>query len=218
MKWDNIMENKFVYVSNINFNNILLSVYNIAFLNDFIGISNTSVRKRQIKQLKEIIRLNTLEIESDTYNSYDKRNIHVLTCLSNITELLNDDINNEYLYFIRYIKCIDIYRYTQTVKCIGSDNKKDATTICGLRTNYILLFCDDVKLINNLPQLENIIYKNNKLIITNSIIYKSLTCYNNYPIISSFLLKKYMPTNQSFQRTGDEKIDSSNEDEAFEIK
>lgn len=197
MKWDNILEFKYVYIANIDFNGVLISIYNAAFMNDFIGISNVQIRKSQIKLLKDIIETNIehlTESAKTKYKSYCFRHIHIIACLSNITELLNDDINNEYLYFLRMVKCIDAYRYIRSIKCIDANNKKDATTSCGLRTNYILVYCDK-KISNDMTEniihtIGNALFKNNKLIIVNSIINKSLLYYDDFPIITTFLLEK----------------------------
>jgi len=222
MKWDNITENRFVYVTNINFNGILLSIYNAGFLNDFIGISNSPIRRCQIKQLKKIINANTENIKRDKhiYKMAINENINIITCLANITEILNNDINPEYLHFIRTLKCIDVYRYVQTIKQKYSNNKKDATTLCGLRMNYVLLYCDDDNLNENLDntsgniacKIENIVYKNNKLIIVNSTINKMLVYYDDYPIISSFLIEKQLSV-----RKDDESSSGDEEDIAIEI-
>ena len=215
VKWDNITENRFAYISNIDFNGILLSIYNVSFLNDFVGISNIPIRKFQIRQLKKIIDANTECIDRDKkfYEMVNNKNIHIISCLANITEMLNNDINNEYLYFIRTIKCIDVYRYIQTVKRNCPKNKKDATTLCGLRMNYILLYCNDDKLNDILNQQENIAYKieniifnNNKIIIINSIINRTLTYYDDYPIISSFLVEKVLQKNQSGSQLEDDEV------------
>ncbi len=221
MKWDNITENRFAYISNIDFNGVLLSIYNVSFLNDFVGISNAPIRKYQIRQLKKIIDANIDGIDRDKkfYEMVDNRNIHIISCLANITEMLNNDINNEYLYFIRTIKCIDIYRYIQTIKHNSSNNKKDATTLCGLRMNYILLYCNDNNLNDTLNQqeniaskIENIIYKNNKIVLINSIINKTLVYYDDYPIISSFLIEQ-----KSYKNQLDQQSQCEDDDIAVEI-
>jgi hypothetical protein len=182
---------KYFYVANINFNNIIISIYNTSFKNDFVGTSNSVIRKIEIDQLKDLIECNNENIKMDNfYDGYANRCIHVICCQANIVELSNNDINNEYLYFIRSLCALDTYRYIQTIKGKTINNAIDATNIGGSRCDYILvgnLKNDEFEHIEN---IEKSIYEHNKLLVVNSTIKPNIHLYEDYPIITSFYVEK----------------------------
>lgn len=183
--------NSGLYICNIIYNNIIISIYNISLENDNIGILNSSVRQEQIKNIKDKINLNVDHINNDEiYQKYDKRNIHILCCLSNIMEIYNNDINQEYLYFIRTLKCIDTYRYIQTIKDIRPDISKDITNKGGYRSNYILLYVNDISNTININDISEKIYKKRKIVIFDTSVDKTMILYEDYPISTNFLVEK----------------------------
>ena len=181
---------KYAFVANINVRGILVSIYNVSLTGDFIGTTNGPVRKHQIRQLKLIVSANSDKLKTDNcYSEYDKKNIHIISCLGCIQELFNGEINDEYLLFTRTLKVIDIYRYIQSLKNVVANNMNDSTNIEGYRSNYMLLYCEDLQTPN---QISEKIYNDHKIVIINSIITKLLKSYEDYPVITTFLVEKSM--------------------------
>ena len=128
------VQKKYVYVINILFNNIVISIYNFSSINELQNIND-----KQIELLNEIIRQNNLHIDShEIFNLYESRNIHFICCLlKNIPETIDNEPNDEYISLIKKLKVIDVFRYVQI------KNKKQKYNM----TNYIFLKND--KLFHN---------------------------------------------------------------------
>lgn len=180
-----------MYVVNLEWNNKIVSVYNVTLEHDYVGISNIELRKCQLEELLGMINANIQHVtENEEYfsfgNTQNVSQINIVCCQSNIKELLNSDINNEYLYFTRSLKSLDTYRYVQTLKGKNISLPNDATDLSGSRNNYILLSMLNV---DNFEILENIgkyLYNNYKLLIINSQI-KEINLFEDYAVITHFI-------------------------------
>lgn len=129
---------KYMIICNINFNDILLSVYTIALQEDLDGINNCEIRKRQVNELHEILYSNKKYIIENIKN-INNNFIHIICGNLNIYEIENDIINNEYINVFRDMQFIDTHNFI--TKC---NNKiiDLSTHISGYRTTYINLHID----------------------------------------------------------------------------
>jgi hypothetical protein len=184
---------QYLYLININFNNIIISVYNVTLCDDTIGVSNKNIRTQQINELKQIIDLNkeTLckEKTTEIYSSYEYRNIHILCSQLNINEFQNDELNSELVDCFRRLSGLDIYRYVQYIKNKNPDLDIDCTGIGPERTNYIILLNDNNSEIENIKNIANILYKKMKIIIYNSYIVKNIPLFKNNIVKITLLIK-----------------------------
>lgn len=209
------IKNKYAVVANINVNGILISIYNVSLTGDYIGTINSSIRKYQIKQLKSIISSNLEKIKTDNlYSKYNIRGIHIISCLGCMQELLNDEINDEYLSFTRTLKSIDIYRYIQSLKSIIPDNSIDSTNVEGYRSNYILLYCENPINLQTPDSISEKIYDNHKIVVINSMIIKLLKLYEDYPVVATFMIENVL---NNLNNSDIKSVKSIDSDVAIEI-
>jgi hypothetical protein len=180
-----------IYVANIEWNGIIVSVYNATFQSNFVGVSNNEIRKIQIKELNTIVLENTKNInQNDEYANFGNKNINIICCQSNIQELLNNDINGEYLYFTRTLKSLDTYRYVQSLKGKQLNIPYDATDISGSRNNYILLSNLDTIGFEKIENIGDMLYEKYNILVINSKIQK-FKLFEDNMIITSFLSKQF---------------------------
>jgi hypothetical protein len=183
-------KDKNFYLVNIEFNGVLISICNATLQNDFIGISNFPARKIQINQLRDIILQNNDHIKSDNvYKNYVHRNINIICCQANVNELHNNDINGEYLYFTRTLKALDTFRYVKTIKGKPVDSL-DSTNVSGTRSNYILLTNLNTQYFDDIKNIYKALYSNQKIIIINSVVGPEIHSYDDYPVITTLMIKK----------------------------
>jgi hypothetical protein len=65
-----------------------------------------------------------------------------------------------------------------------------ATNIGGFRSDYILLANLDTTHFDNIDNIGNLLYQNNKLLIKNSIVNSTISFYEDYPLTTIFLIEK----------------------------
>ena len=197
---DLINSPKYIILANINYNNILISVYSLSLQENLVGIRNTTIRKQQIEQLKSIILTNKSTIKNDLcINNIKNQNIHIMCGNLNINEIENDVINKEYINIFRKMKFIDTYKYVMKYKQL---EQNDSTNIYGFRTSYITIFAEHIDT-NNTNNTNNIIdyithylHDNYGLLIINSNIIH-LEGFDNFIIKSSFVISDLHITNSS---------------------
>ena len=183
-------KDKNFYLVNIEFNGVLISICNATLQNDFIGISNFPTRKIQINQLRDTILQNNDNIKSDNiYKNCVYRNINIICCQANINELYNNDINGEYLYFTRTLKALDSFRYVKTIKGKPVDSL-DSTNVSGTRSNYILLTNLNTQDFNDIRNIYKALYSDQKIIIINSVVIPEIRSYDDYPVVTTLMIKK----------------------------
>lgn len=188
---------KYIIISNIIYEDILISIYTMTLQEDMTGIKNMMIRKSQIEQLSEIIINNKEDIEKDEIMNKINQGIHIFSGNLNINEIENDKPTNEYTNVFRKMRFIDTYRYV----CNKKDKKNssdDATNISGFRTSYITVYADGIisKQTENITidKITNYLYNHHGLIIVNSGI-KKLNDFDNFAIETAFLINK--KTNES---------------------
>ena len=185
-------QDNYVYNANINFNGMVVSVYNITLQKDFTGISNKKVREEEIHWFHKIISKNKEEITiNNIFDNYSKNNIHVICANLNISEYKNNYINTEFINCIKKLKSLDIYRYNKYMKNIVKDNSKSI-----IRKDYILLIIDDCdqfdQYCSNDEQINRInsyIYDKFKLSIKTNVVIDFIDHFENYPNISVFVVE-----------------------------
>jgi len=155
---------KYFYLTNINFNNIILTIFNIALQQDFTGITNYKIRETQIDQLIKCINDN---------NNMNKKNINIICGNLNINEYDDKIVNTEYVKLFRKINGLDIYSYVKLSKEI----KKNV-----IRNDYIIIIIDELKeayKYNNFDEqinfISDILYNNYDLYIVNSVLQPNIS-------------------------------------------
>lgn len=148
-----------VVVANILIENNIISVYNTELAKNIkhAKLTNTNLRKKELKRLFNIVNKNKELLHTPNYDSYTINDIHFIVGSLNINDIddTNHDIlNEEFRTFIEKYKCIDIFRYKH--KYING-----YTTKSNERHDYIMLHAD----ITEAPDgnIFKIIHKNNKL-------------------------------------------------------
>lgn len=207
-----IRNDKCMYIVNLNIHNIIISIYNVTFSNDYIGISNSNNRKNEINELRKIVESNKDFIDSKKLYYKHCGHIDIICCLSNIVELYNNDVNSEYLHFIRILKCIDTYRYIKTIKNKNIDYIYDATNAGNIRNNYILVCSEINHIIDDIDEISKILFDTG-LIIYNSVVDYDMKMYEDYPVVTTFLLDK----NKHSIMSTDNEIQLDSNDVAIEI-
>jgi hypothetical protein len=199
---DQFNKSNFINITNINFNNIIISIYNVALQSDFTSISNINIREQQIDNIVKIINDNKENIKKDelikSYNNYD---INIMCGNLNINEFKNNSLNAEYLSTLNKLKGLDIYRF---IKSINSTNiVKSPVNIINntMRQDYILLLLDniaqfgqfghhnEIKDNNNetiiiLENIKNYIFEKYRIIVKENYIKRQIDYFINFPIIS----------------------------------
>lgn len=170
--------NAFCAINIIIYGN-MISVYNIALQEDYLGVSNNKIRAFQLNLLNDAITMNQENLDSEHIKKCTNKSIHIICIQSNIFEFKNDDINNEYKQMINALQCKDTFKYVQTIK----NNKNNKNMIP--RTNYIFL-----SLINDDIYTHDSDIKSNKLAIINSIQKTNMKLFDELPILAQFILVK----------------------------
>lgn len=197
------------YIININFHNIIVSIFNISFQADCVGVTNHKIRKIQIKILHDHIVKNQDHLHSD-FSEYKNKNMTFICIQSNINNFKNNAINGEYNFLLESLECIDTYDYVQKMK-YGVDIEKK-NNIYNIRSNYILLCLIN----NNVYQQQSnkfLSHFNNKsqgIGIRNSIIDINSRILNVLPFVTEFVLD--IPSNEPFDNV------TPNEDKTEEIE
>jgi hypothetical protein len=182
------------YVStiNINYNNNIVSIFNTTFQTDFSGISNKNVRKIQINQLKEIVKLNTVKITNEYSNKHKILGLNILCINLNVPEFKNGMINSEFINSLRTLKCLDIYKYTKMISKIT----RNTSVLRPTRKDFMFVLLDDINdEFANIDEYEEFVKVAGKYIYdkysTSIISYQNIYGYeyfDNYPILCNFLI------------------------------
>lgn len=196
---DQFNKSNFINITNINFNNIIISIYNVALQSDFTSISNINIREQQIDNIIKIINDNKENIKKDElFKSYNNYDINIMCGNLNINEFKNNSLNTEYLSTLNKLKGLDIYRF---IKSINSSNiVKSPVNIINntMRQDYILLLLDniaqfglhnEIKDNNNetiiiLENIKNYIFEKYRIIVKENYIKRQIDYFINFPIIS----------------------------------
>lgn len=183
------LHKNYIYICNIEFYDTIVGIYNCELPDDNISESNKYLRTLCISELKNAILHNSEEILRNTrISSYN--HIHIVCSSLNIDEMINKQINTEYLECLRTIEGLDLYRYVRTIKHMPIDNFKDSTNIKGNRSDYILFILNNFNAIDDLNNIKKILYNDKKCVVSNCILIKHLPYLDNYPVLASLMIKR----------------------------
>jgi len=158
----------YIVLANINFNNILLSIYTLCLYDNVANVDNSLLRKQHIDELNDIISENRNNLKNNRIkDDAENRNIHIICGNLNIMESLDGDVNREYIYLFRKLKQIDTHSYVANQRDIKLKN--DVTNIYGSITSYISIgVTTDDNSVYSIKDLTNILYRESKIAIVNS--------------------------------------------------
>lgn len=181
--------NKYVYITNMNIHNNIVSIYTFELTPDKDYTSYKTKRNDEINKINEIIQSNITHIQNSNIDPNTNK-INILCSTLNINELVNIQNNNEYSICMRKLNGLDIYRYVRTLKNVEV-NKLDATNNKGKRTEYILFLIKEFETIETIQNIKSILYNKYRTIISNCIIIKELkSVLDSYPIIASLYIQE----------------------------
>jgi hypothetical protein len=190
MDYENKKIKKYVYIANIDCDGTLISIYNCTLANDYIGISNRYLRNVQINKIDNVISQNShVILNDDVYDTYYVKNIHIITCSSNIPEMIGRGINEEYIHLIKTLKCIDVYRYIRALKDKNTNIDIDLTSAGTNRNNYILVHVPNIKSFVNIKYIGEMLYKLNVIVI-NSLSISSEYKFEDNPLCVDLLINR----------------------------
>lgn len=185
---------KYVQIVNLNVDGTYISIYNVDLEDECIGISNVKERKKQLRELKEIIEDNrqkasNIDVRQFVYgdNVYVacNRNIHIVVGAFHINEIKNGSLNSEYVKMCTLLNAFDIHRWVSYLR-------KDTFKVSNVK------FTKDIYtlLISNIPDSSRSqkLYEEHKMVVINSIIAKNIVDMNqftNYP--EDTLIMLYRP-------------------------
>lgn len=181
-------QGKSIITANISINDYIISIFNTALTKDSLGISNNSIRIKEIDILKKVIDDNTLEMKkinsiiNKYHNKYIIKDINIIACLFNIDETRNSTVNVELIKYFKRLNGIDMFRILD-----DTTSENYYTTTKNVRDNYLLLVKDIVLLTSN-KQIINDIFSEQNTGIIMSYVVESFDTNDNHPIESLLLL------------------------------
>jgi hypothetical protein len=182
----------------VDFNNILLNIYNINFLEGktLLGNNSNTIQLKYLFDLMKVHKKQATEfIKIKNLREKDKlidRGINIICGNFNINEIRNNVVNKEYVKMIRRMNAIDVFRYVTGIR-----NKNDFvnnvynTNVIFSRNSYLLLSVDENTKLDDVNALSKIMYNKYGIIVINSIIDEYMK-YNfiNYPTEATILFKR----------------------------
>lgn len=163
---DDILGIQTVIGANILINKKIISIYNTNLSKDIksANIINRKVRKTELSSLFDSVETNMKSLDGDKFKKYKKSDIHLLCGTFNISEIDDNNINDEFTEFIQLHHCIDIFRYLY-------DSDPGYTTSYMERSSYMFLhltkdmyddkseFSKKLQNVKEISDLFNIIFK-----------------------------------------------------------
>lgn len=193
--------NNYIGIANINYNGIILSVYNVVLQTDFTGISNRNIRDTQINIVSRIIEKNKNIVKTDsTFNEYDRRNINIICANLNIPEFKNNMSNDEFIKCIKKINGLDVYRFIE-----ANLNKKKSNKIDNInfREDYVILVLNmfenieqsNINFDKQLLKINKDVFEKHRMLVKGIHIKKFIDYFDTNPILITFLIEecKSMP-------------------------
>jgi hypothetical protein len=132
---DEIFGTKTLTGANISIDGNIISIYSTELTRDIknAGIINTNKRRHELKVLRTKIKKNMSQLKT---NDYFKTDIHILLGSFNIAEYIDDELNEEFISFIKRLHCVDFFRHMYA-KATGTTDSTDK------RKDYIMLLLTD---------------------------------------------------------------------------
>lgn len=156
---------KYFYCININFNNILISIYSCTLQNDIIGCSNVKLRDKELEFLNGLIYENSKNIISNKYKhiycNYEIRQIHIICCETNIQHFIGNKQNPEYTKIIQTLNSLDLQMFINVFNDIKNDTIKNTSHILlsHIETRQFAIF-KETEVCKNIQEY---LYKNKKI-------------------------------------------------------
>lgn len=184
---NNIFGTNSALCCNLDIDGNVISVYNSSFSYDLenINVFNTKRREKELKLLLNIVKKNTKDLKNnETFKSFEKSNIHMITGSLKFKEFKDQYVTPEYNNLFTKYKLVDIYRFL---------NKKNTgyTTITNKRNCYMLLALNDDIFdpkLNNKKLFKKILKKSG-IYFLDTYVYNKNTNNHNYPVEIIFILK-----------------------------
>lgn len=176
-------------LANINIDGYIVSIYNLNLSEDYLGISNKNSRTRELESLLTHINENTTYIKKKFTNLINN-NINIICGIFNIREVIDSNLNKEYIDIIKQFNAMDCYRCYNISKF---SEEIGITNMDGFRDCYILLSFvngDFVINYNNIKGLLKYIYVKYGISLIKSHILKNIKSKNYYAIETIFLMDK----------------------------
>ena len=122
---DDVLGAKTVIGANISIYGNIISIYNTCLSKDIetAHIINKQVREKEIETIFRTIEENKKNIYHEL-KDYVRTNIHILIGNFNFLEMNGEDLNSEYIDFIKNNHCVDLYRYFCSNKEIKNPQKR----------------------------------------------------------------------------------------------
>jgi hypothetical protein len=185
--------NKTLLIANISIDDYIISIYNTELTCDYLGISNSLIRKKEIEDIKSEMNINLINLEkinnslNQYQNKYIIKNINFLCGILNINEIINDNINPELLHFLSILNAVDIFRIMEeNIEILDLYNNNSKNT----RDCYILAIIDSIDIIQTNKYLINKLSKNHNTNIIAYYIVETFKSNDYYPIEIILLLNQ----------------------------
>jgi hypothetical protein len=185
---DDIFGIQTVIGANILIDNTIISVYNTCLSKDFktSNIMNSEVRTTEIETLCSTINKNKILLQNNKSTNYCKSDIHLVIGNFNISEIMNGEVNFEYINLLKNTICIDVFRHKFLTEFGYTTSYKE-------RNSYILLqisenICNDIEKINYEDVL-NVLFKTYKIHFLDLSVVTINKNIINYPIECICMIK-----------------------------
>lgn len=188
---EKLVGNKKVIIANINVNGYLISIYNVTLTDDYLNISNSEFRKKEVKSITKIIKTNSEQTKKHNESVGNRliiKDVHIVCGNFNISETKGTSMNNELVQVLKTLKAIDIFRY---YNIINKNNDHGHTSVHNKRDCYITIILFDHKMENETVTPDiilNKVYKNHGIGIILPYVVQTIKINDNYPIETILLL------------------------------
>lgn len=161
---------KFINIINIDFNGVIVSIYNFTLQKDFTGISNKLIREIQIKKIALEMAKNIKFVEKE----YNRKHIGILCANMNIYQYKDTVINDEYNESLKILDGVNLH-----MTKINTNN-------------YILLCAHNMGININSKDIKKMIYKKYGIIVKNSYTKENINYidfFEEHPVIATLMIE-----------------------------
>ena len=164
-------------------------------------MSNVRERKRELRDIRNIINQNREESYNEDYRKFDHgdetyiacyRDIHIVTGIFHINEITGTTKNFEYARCMNMLNGLDLHSW---VLQIQKDERNYFNNIRFTKDSYTLLVSERLEKISDENIKSQTLFSEHKLVVTSSLILKNhvdMNQFTNYPIDSIIMV--YRPT------------------------
>jgi len=196
-KSNDIYNSNSMIFANIDIDDTIISVYNVALCNDLsiINVNNKKEREKEIESMREMVLLNQDDIKKNPkFSKYKKPDIGFICGSLNIKETVSDNITEEYENFVSKNRCADLFRYQ-------NDEDKGFTIITKQRVDYNMFvmtddiyeqdspFREDLQKIEKPSDLFKLILKRYNIYFLQTYVNKNIKASKHFPVECIFIMK-----------------------------